>query len=188
MAFRTKTVVSGLLAVLFAASAQAGPRPKLAGTLAVSKSSLSGRGPELIKQVTRVSSSAQVRIEHEEGGWPIHYALAVPHSLPSSEITLKVSDISRDKQPKQPVCSRHRVIDGEAAVTRGRFTLNLDQVVSSNARLLFEIESDGVLIAQQVFYIQGKAVTAPKVIEFSAEDDTDQDEDDERAPAVSRCL
>ena len=169
--------IASVLTCLLAATAGAESRPRRpAGTVALTAGSLSGSGPALVKKVRKASAARAVFVEDEDDkGWRVHYALAVPHALPSSEITLKLSDVSRPRQPKQPVCAFHKIIYSEAAVTRGSFLLTRDEVLSPNAQLLLEIESDGELIARQTFQIRGEVVAGARTIDFS-EDDGGEDE------------
>lgn len=172
----SKSIAVAVLSCLIASTAGADPRPKRpAGTVALTTAALSGRGPALLQMVRKASAAPAVFSDND--GWRVFYALAVPHALPSSEITIKVSDVSQPKQPKQPLCTRHKVIYSDAEVTRGQLLLTRDEVSSPNAKLLLEIESDGELIARQTFFIKGKAAASPASIDFSAEEAVADDDD-----------
>lgn len=167
-------LLSFAIIAMLVAPTRADRRPKAAATVALTTSSISGTGPALVKKVKKASASRAVFFAGEDG-WNVHYALAVPSALPASEITLKISDISRGKQP---ICTRHKFIYNASPVTRGQFTLTRDDVVSPNAKLLLEIESDGEPIARQTFFIQGKVATGPAIVDFSEEEADGDDEMD----------
>jgi hypothetical protein len=181
---RSLFVVLLVLASSGAARAERGRTKPAAATAAIALTavSISGSGPALVAKVKRASKANAV-FRDRDGAWQIHYALAVPRSLPASEITLKISDVTGDKQP---ICTRHKIIYSEAVVSRGQFVLTRDEVVSPNAKLLLEIESDGEPVARQTFFIQGAAAgTGP--IEFSSDEaNADDDDADERPAANSR--
>lgn len=167
MASNTVSIAS-VMTCLLVTAASAGPKPKApAGTVALTTASISGRGPELVAKVKKACKSNTVFADQD--GWRVHYALAVPKALPSAEITIKISDISQPREP-QPVATLHKVVYSEAEVTRGNFRLTRDEVISPNAKLLVEIESDGELLAKQTFFIQGKVEARPKSIDFSEDE------------------
>lgn len=104
-----------------------------------------------------------------DGAWTIHYSLAFSRIVESPELTLKISDPAR----KQILATRSKFAFGERSALRGSIRLSREEVVSPNAALLLEIESDGRVIASRRFFIQGKAeVVAPATgtVEFSAAD------------------
>jgi len=178
--FSKASVVAGALACFLASTASAGPRSKRPkGVVALTKASLSGKGPALLKKVRKASTGRAVFFDKD--GWRIYYALAAPHSLSSSELTIRISDVSFPRQPKQPVLTRHKLIYSQSPVMKGQFLLTRDDVPSPNARLLIEIESDGVLVAQRTFFIQGKVDNGPRSVDFSEEEANASDDEPEVA-------
>lgn len=142
---------------------------------------LSGAGPSLLKKV-KAANPGRVAFFDQDGGWTVYYAIALAAPLTSPEIDLKISDVSRTKQA---VGSRHKMIYTDASVIRGSFTLTRDEVLSPNAKLLVEIESDGVPVVQRAFFIQSKTAAAAKnKIEFSADEAAGDDADD--GPIVAK--
>jgi hypothetical protein len=164
-----------LLVTLTSATAFAGPKAK--STLALTPASLAGNGAELVKKVKRADTSAKPAVFHEcEGQWTVHYAVALAVSVPSAELTLKITDVSRSTGPEL-VATRRKFVYSDAAVARGTFKLDHDDVSSPNAKLLLEIESDGVAITKQTFYIQGPArTTTAGAIAFTAAEAASDDE------------
>ncbi|MDQ3338332.1 MAG: hypothetical protein M4D80_24465 [Myxococcota bacterium] len=158
------------------AIADAGPAKKSANVLALTPASLSGSGPSLLKKV-KAADSRPVLIYEQDGEWTVHYAIALTSPLPVPELDLKISDVSRTKQP---VGTRHKIVYSDAAVVRGSFKLTRDEVLSVNAKLLLEIASDGELLAKRTFFIQSKsgAVTGAKQIDFTADEASASDTGD----------
>ena len=105
--------------------------------------------------------------------------------MPVPELDLKISDVSR---AKQPVATRHKIVYSDAAVVRGSFKLTRDEVLSANAKLLLEIESDGEPLAKRTFFIQTRsgAATGTKKIDFTAEEASASDAADSRTVATKR--
>lgn len=156
--------------------------PAPSAPLALTAASLPGTGTALVKKVKRASGGRAVFYDHD-GTWVVHYALVLTRPLPSAELTLKISDVTR---AKQALGTRHKIIYSEAAVARGSFTLTRDEVVSPNAKLMLEIESDGGSVARRTFFIQGKASrpSGPGKLEFS-EADAEAGDDQLDADAVT---
>lgn len=181
-----RIATASVLMCLLVTVAQAGPRAKReTGAVALTTAALAGGGAELVKKVQKAKAATPVFQESaEDKGWRVHYSLAVPHALPSSEITLKVSDVTQPRRPKQPVCSFHKVVYSEAAVTRGNFLLTRDEVLSPNAQLLLEIESDGQVIARQTFQIRGEGGGRTKTISFAEDEESDDEDEGERTADV----
>jgi hypothetical protein len=149
------------------AIADAGPAKKPANALALTPTSLRGSGPSLIKKVKAADASRVLIYEHD-GEWTVHYAIALAGPLAVPELDLKIADVSRTKQP---IATRHKIVYSDAAVVRGSFTLTRDDVLSVNAKLLLEVESDGELLAKKPFFIQSKsAATGIKKVDFTADE------------------
>lgn len=161
------------------AVADAAPARKPANVLALTPASLSGSGPSLVKKV-KAADARRVLIYDQDGEWTVHYAIALARPLPVPELDLKISDVTRTKQP---IATRHKIVYSDAAVVRGSFTLTRDEVLSVNAKLVLEIESDGEPVARRVFFIQSKtAATGTRKIEFTADEASASDTvDDELA-------
>ncbi len=150
------------------AIADAGPAKKAAASiLALTPASLSGSGPTLLKKV-KAANPGRVLFYEQDGEWTVYYAIALTSPLPVPEIDLKISDVSRTKQP---VGTRHKIVYSDAEVIRGTFKLTRDEVLSVNAKLMLEIESDGVPLAKRTFFIQSRsaAVTSTKKIDFTVD-------------------
>ena len=166
------------------AIAAAGPARKAGNVLALTPASLSGTGPGLLKKV-KAAESARVMIYDQDGEWTVFYAIALSSPLAVPELDLKISDVSRTKQP---VGTRHKIIYSDADVVRGTFKLTRDEVLSPNAKLLLEIESDGELVAKRTFFIQSKtAVTGgSKKLDFTADEAAGPDATDDEQLATKR--
>jgi hypothetical protein len=163
------------------AIADAGPAKK--NVLALTPSSLSGSGPSLIKKV-KAADAARVVFYEQDGEWTVHYAIALASPLSVPELDLKISDVSRTKQP---VATRHKIVYSDAAVVRGSFRLTRDEVLSVNAKLLLEIESDGEAVAKRTFFIQSKSgVTGTRKIDFTADEASASDSFDPDRVATKR--
>src|SRR5687767_10595291 len=121
------------------AIASAGPAKKAANVLALTPASLSGNGPSLLKKV-KAADPGRVLFYDQDGEWTVHYAIALTSPLPVPELDLKISDVTRTKEA---IGTRHKIVYSDAAVVRGTFRLTRDEVLSPNAKLLLEIESDG---------------------------------------------
>jgi hypothetical protein len=166
-----RTTVILLACALAVAPAVAAPKAKTS-TLAISSASITGKGPELVRKVKR--ASAKSAVVHEcDGAWTVHYAVALAAPVPSAELTLRISDVTA---AKEPIATRRKIIYSEAVVARGMLKLDRDDVRSANAKLLLEIESDGVAIARQTFFIQGSAQAAQVPINFTADEAASDDE------------
>ncbi|HEU0031348.1 MAG TPA: hypothetical protein VFQ53_11995 [Kofleriaceae bacterium] len=163
------------------AIADAGPAKKPTSSLALTPTSLGGTGPALIKKVKAADSSRALFLE-QDGEWTIHYAIALAAPLPVPELDLKISDVSR---AKQPIATRHKIVYADAAVVRGSFKLTRDEVLSANAKLVLEIESDRELVAKRTFFIKGKAGATGK-IEFTDDEANASDTDDSGVAAKRR--
>ncbi len=161
------------LALLLLSSAvaisDAGPPKKVANVLALTPTSLSGTGPSLLKKV-KSADPGRVLFYEQDGEWTVYYAIALARPLPAPELELKISDVSRTKQP---VGTRHKIVYADAAVVRGNFKLTREEVLAPNAKLLLEIESDGVPVVNRTFFIQtrGAATGATtKTIAFTGDE------------------
>lgn len=162
---------AALLVVGLSGTAIAGPK---SNALALTSTSITGSGAELVKKVKRASAPAKAAVFHEcDGAWTVNYAVALAVTIPSAELTLKITDVSGAE--RETVAVRRKFVYSDAAVARGVIKLDHDEVVSPNAKLLLEIESDGVAIAKQTFFIQGAARTAKPIV-FSAEEAASGDE------------
>jgi len=149
------------------AIADAGPARTSSNVLALTPASLSGSGPSLLKKV-KAADASRVLFYEQDGEWTVHYAIALASPLPVPELDLKISDVSRTKQR---VATRHKIVYSDAAVVRGSFTLTRDEVLSVNAKLLLEIESDGEPVAKRTFFIQGKTgAPGTRKIDFTADE------------------
>jgi len=165
MAMMLRTAL--LVIVCAAGTAAAGPKPS---SVALTSSSIAGNGAELVKKVKRASASAKPAVFHEcDGQWTLHYAVALASSVPSAELTLRITDLSSSREGEQ-IATRRKYVYSDAAVARGMIKLDRDEVMSPNAKLLLEIESDGVAIAKQTFFIQGNAGASSGAIAFTAEE------------------
>jgi hypothetical protein len=164
--------------------ADAGPAKKSANSLALTAASLGGSGPSLVKKV-KAADAGRALFYEQDGEWTVHYAIALARPLPVPELDLKISDVSR---AKQPVATRHKIVYSDAAVVRGSFKLTRDEVLSVNAKLLLEIESDGEPLAKRTFFIQSRsgAATGTKKIDFTAEEASASDASDSRTVATKR--
>lgn len=173
----TTVMLIALVLGLGAAPARAGSRKVGGGQVALAASSLgSGHDPALVKKVKKASHGRAV-FHEKDGAWKIHYAVALAGKLPSAELTLRISDVSRGKKF---VGTRDKMVFDDRPVIGGSFSLARDEVFDPNAKLLVEIESGGVLVASRVFYIQGKAEQLTGEVAFGADEGT-TDEPDERA-------
>ena len=165
------------------AIADAGPAKKSAHVLALTPVSLSGSGPILVKKV-KAADAGRVLFYEQDGEWTVHYAIALASPLPVPELDLKISDVSR---AKQPVATRHKIVYSDAAVVRGSFTLSRDEVLSVNAKLLLEIESDGESVAKRTFFIQSKSGgSGTRKIDFTADEASAADSTDTDRIAAKR--
>lgn len=182
----TPTMTFKLALVLLSSAvaiSEAGPQKKVANVLALTPASLSGTGPSLLKKV-KSADAGRVLFYDQDGEWTVHYAIALARPLPAPEIDLKISDVSRTKQP---VGTRHKIVYTDAAVVRGTFTLTREEVLSPNAKLLLEIESDGEPVVSRTFFIQSKAaVTSTKKIEFTSDEAAGADSVDTGPIATKR--
>lgn len=149
------------------AISDAGPAKKAANVLALTPTSLSGAGPTLIKKV-KTANPGRVLFYDQDGEWTVHYSIALSQPLPTPELELKISDVTKIKQS---IAARHKIVYTDAAVIRGSFKLTRDEVLSPNAKLLLEIESDGVPIVSRTFFIQTKnTASGTKKIEFTSDE------------------
>ncbi|MDQ3367105.1 MAG: hypothetical protein M3680_16905 [Myxococcota bacterium] len=165
------------------AISDAAPPSKTATVLALTPASLSGSGPSLLKKV-KAAKAGRVLFYDHDGEWTVHYAIALSRPLPVPEIDLKISDVSRSKRP---VGTRHKIVYTDAKVVRGSFKLTRDEVLSPNAKLLLEIESDGEPVVTRSFFIQSKAAaTTAKSIDFTGDEAAMADAADTEAIATKR--
>jgi hypothetical protein len=160
--------------------AHAGPAKK-PSALALTPASLSGSGPNLVKKVKSIDARPVLFFE-QDGEWTVHYAIALASPLEVPELDLKISDVTR---AKQSIGTRHKIVYSDAAVVRCSFKLTRDEVLSVNAKLMLEIESDGQLLAKRTFFIQSKSGAAggTRKIDFSADEASAADTLD--SPAVT---
>jgi hypothetical protein len=165
------------------AIADAGPAKKSANVLALTPVSLSGSGPALVKKV-KAADVGRVLFHEQDGEWTVHYSIALAGPLSVPELDLKISDVSR---AKQQVATRHKIVYSDATVVRGSFKLTRDEVLSVNAKLLLEIESDGEPVAKRTFFIQSKSggTTGSRKIDFTADEASASDTADV-GPAVTK--
>ena len=166
------------------AIADAGPPKKPTNVVALTTTSLRGTGPDLLKKV-KTADPGRVLFYDQDGEWTVHYAIALTSPLPVPEIDLKISDVSRTKQS---LGTRHKIVYTDANVVRGSFKLTRDEVLSPNAKLLLEIESDGEPIVKRTFFIQSKvgASTGTKTLDFSGDEASGSDSEDNEPVATKR--
>jgi hypothetical protein len=148
------------------AIADAGPAKKSANALALTPASLSGSGAGLLKKV-KAADAGRAMFYEQDGEWTVYYAVALTSPLPAPELDLKISDVSRTKQP---IATRHKIVFSEGGVVRGSFKLTRDDVLSVNAKLMLEIESDGEPVAKRTFFIQSKGARGASKIDFTADE------------------
>ncbi len=179
MTFKLATV----LLVSAVAISDAGPPKKTANVLALTTVSLRGTGPDLVKKV-KTANPGRVSFYEQDGEWTVHYAISLARPLPAAELELKISDVSRSKQP---LATRRKIVYTDATVVRGTFKLTRDDVLSANAKLLLEIESDGVPVVNRTFFIQNKGgTTTTKSIDFTSDEATAADTIDAESVATKR--
>jgi hypothetical protein len=166
------------------AIADAGPARKSTNVLALTPAVLSGSGPSLLKKV-KAADAGRVLFYEQDGEWTVHYAIALTSPLPVPELDLKIFDVSGTKQS---LGRRHKIVFSDAAVVRGSFKLTRDEVLSVNAKLLLEIESDGEPLAKRTFFIQtkGAAATGTRKVDFTADEASASDTVDSTPVATKR--
>jgi hypothetical protein len=150
------------------ALAARGVEDKLTGKVALGKEALPGKkgekayGQALAK---RARGRAVFWEDPKSKSWKIHYAAVVKR--PVLDATITVFDISKGKKL---VATRDKMLYKQSRIVSGSIALSRDQVFSPNARLLMVVETGGRVVAQRMFYIQGKNEKLSGQVSFDPED------------------
>ena len=150
------------------ALAARGVEDRLTGKVALSKEALPGKkgerayGQALAK---RARGRAVFWEDPKSKSWKIHYAAVVKR--PVLDATITVFDISKGKKL---VATRDKMLYKESRIVSGSIALSREQVFSPNARLLMVVETGGRVVAQRMFYIQGKNEKLSGQVSFDPED------------------
>jgi hypothetical protein len=142
----------------------------LVGKVALGKTALPGKLDRSAEHKLRRSARGRAVFyqDAKTGGWKIYYAAVLAQAPVGSTVTLKIFDVSHDKQF---VGTREKMIFGDdVRLVSGSFTLAKDEVFDPNAKLLVEVESGDALVASRVFYIQGKREAYAGVVDFTGDD------------------
>jgi hypothetical protein len=78
---------------------------------------------------------------------------------PVLDATITIYDVSHGKQL---VVTKDKMLYKESRIVSGSLALDREDVADPNARLLMVVESGGRVMAERVFYIQGKVERRPK--------------------------
>jgi hypothetical protein len=168
--------VSGLVLVAFfvlgAADATAASRveDRLSGKVALSKAALPGKKGDRAwgNAATRSARGRAIFWQDAKtGAWTIHYAAVVKR--PVLDATISVFDVSHGKKL---VLTKDKMLYKESRIVTGSLELDREDVVDANRRLLLVVECGGQVMAERVFYIQGKVERRSKQrdINFTAEE------------------
>jgi hypothetical protein len=136
------------------ASAASKVEDRLAGKVALSKAALPGKkGDRAWGQAAAKSSRGRAIFwqDARTGAWTIHYAAVVKR--PVLDATISIFDVSHGKKL---VLTKDKMLYKESRIVTGSLALDRDDVVDANRRLLMVVESGGQVMAERVFYIQGK--------------------------------
>lgn len=152
------------------ASAASQVEERLAGKVALSKAALPGKkGDRAWGQAAAKSSRGRAIFwqDAKTRAWTIHYAAVVKR--PVLDATISVFDVSHGKKL---VLSKDKMLYKESRIVTGSLELDPDDVVDANRRLLLVVESGGRVMAERVFYIQGKVERRSKHrdLTFTAEE------------------
>lgn len=146
--------------VLATSRASAAVEDQLAGKVALSKAALPGKkGERAYGQALAKSARGRAIFwqDTKTGAWKIHYAAVVKR--PVLDATISVFDVSHGKKL---VLTRDKMLYKQSRIVSGSLELDPDDVVDANRRLLLVVESGGRVMAERVFYIQGKVERRPK--------------------------
>jgi hypothetical protein len=153
------------------ASAASQVEDRLAGKVALSKAALPGKkGERAYGQALAKSARGRAIFwqDAKTGAWTIHYAAVVKR--PVLDATITIYDVSHGKKL---VVSKEKMLYKESRIVNGSLALDRDDVDDPNARLLMVVENGGRVVAERVFYIQGKPEKRgprDKNITFTAEE------------------
>jgi hypothetical protein len=150
------------------ALAARGVEDKLTGKVALGKEALPGKkGEKAYGQALarRARGRAVFWEDPKSKSWKIHYAAVVKR--PVLDATITVFDISKGKKL---VATRDKMLYKQSRIVSGSIALSRDQVFSPNARLLMVVETGGRVVAQRMFYIQGKNEKLSGQVSFDPED------------------
>lgn len=142
--------------VLGATRAQAASQveDRLAGKVALSKAALPGKkGDRAWGQAAAKSARGRAIFWQDEKtrAWTIHYAAV--GKRPVLDATITIYDVSHGKRL---VLTKDKMLYKESRIVSGSLELDKDDVIDANRRLLLVVESGGRVMAERVFYIQGK--------------------------------
>lgn len=153
-----------LLAYIVVAAAPASAATKveerLAGKVALSKSALPGKKGDRAWGLAAQKSARGRAIFWQDAktrAWTIHYAAVVKR--PVLDATISIFDVSHGKKL---VLTKDKMLYKESRIVSGSLELDPDDVVDANRRLLLVVESGGQVMAERVFYIQGKVERRPR--------------------------
>jgi hypothetical protein len=136
------------------ASAASQVEQRLAGKVALSKAALPGKkGDRAWGQAATRSARGRAIFwqDTKTGAWTIHYAAVVRQ--PVLDATISVFDVSHGKKL---VLTKDKMLYKQSRIVSGSLELDKDDVIDANRRLLLVVESGGRVMAERVFYIQGK--------------------------------
>ncbi|HEU5056608.1 MAG TPA: hypothetical protein VFU21_08775 [Kofleriaceae bacterium] len=147
-------VLATIVVAASSASAASKVEDRLAGKVALSKAALPGKkGDRAWGQAAAKSSRGRAVFwqDAKTGAWTIHYAAVVKR--PVLDATISIFDVSHGKKL---VLTKDKMLYKESRIVTGSLALDRDDVVDANRRLLMVVESGGQVMAERVFYIQGK--------------------------------
>jgi len=152
------------------AAARSQVEDRLAGKVALSKAALPGKkGERAYGQALQKSARGRAIFwqDPKTGVWTIHYAAVVKR--PVLDATISVFDVSHGKKL---VLTKDKMLYKESRIVSGSLALDRDDFVDANRRLLMVVESGGQVLAERVFYIQGKVERRSKQrdINFTTEE------------------
>ena len=168
--------VSGLVLLAFFvlgatdAAAKSQVEDRLAGKVALSKAALPGKkGDRAWGQAAAKSARGRAIFwqDAKTGAWTIYYAAVVKR--PVLDATISIFDVSHGKKL---VLTKDKMLYKESRIVSGSLALDRDDVIDANRRLLMVVESGGQVVAERVFYIQGKVErrSRQRDIDFTAEE------------------
>jgi hypothetical protein len=136
------------------ASAASQVENRLAGKIALTRSALPGKKGERAWGQALAKSARGRAIFWQDartGAWTIHYAAVVKR--PVLDATISIFDVSRGKKL---VLTKEKMLFKESRILNGSVALDREDVDDPNARLLLVVENGGRVMAERIFYIQGK--------------------------------
>ena len=142
------------------ASAASQVEDRLAGKVALSKAALPGKKGERAYGQALARSARGRAIFWQDAktrAWTIHYAAVVRR--PVLDATITIYAVSHGKRL---VLTKDKMLYKESRIVSGSLALDREDVADPNARLLMVVESGGRVMAERVFYIQGKVERRPK--------------------------